>query len=74
MAMAAEGHEWSDQEVVDLMIACRRRNQCPRKLRVDYFNRTLTKARLSGGDGDNPRAGAITMLDEIDARGLIPVL
>jgi len=74
MAMAAEDHQWSDQAVVDLMIACRRRNHHPPKLRVDYFNRTLMKARLSGGDDHTDDAGSGGMLAEIEDRGLIPVL
>jgi hypothetical protein len=56
MAVAAG---WDDQETVDLLIACRRFNHCPPKLRVDYYERTLTKARSSSeaSDGQPWRRG-----------------
>lgn len=36
---------WSDQEIVDLLIAFRRKHNGPAKLRRDYFVMTITKAR-----------------------------
>lgn len=38
---------WSDQEVVDLLIANRRRHNDSPKLRADYFLRTLARARAN---------------------------
>lgn len=36
--------DWTWQEVVDLLIAFRRKHDFEKKLRVDYYERTLTKA------------------------------
>lgn len=36
---------WSDQEIVDLLIAHRRRHGSDLKLRVDYYARTIARAR-----------------------------
>ena len=36
---------WTDQEAVNLMIACRRQHGDPLKLREDYYDRTVSKAR-----------------------------
>jgi putative DNA primase/helicase len=72
MAVAAG---WDDQDIVDLLIACRRHNQSPPKLRTDYLVRTLAKARSSpepgNGDGDD---GDDTLGKHIKQHGLIPVL
>jgi hypothetical protein len=80
LASFAAARGWSDQEIVDLLIASRRHNHKPVKLRADYYERTLTTARrqqlglanesghLDDDDEGNPWREAI------DNRGLIPVL
>jgi hypothetical protein len=45
---------WSDQQVVDLLIASRRRHGNDPKLRLDYYRRTLQRARTSA-PGPAPR-------------------
>lgn len=45
IAVQAAAAGWSDQEIVDLIIARRRRAGAEPKMRVDYMQRTLTKAR-----------------------------
>ena len=45
LASRAVQAEWSDQEVVDLLIAFRRKHGLPSKLRADYYERTLAKAK-----------------------------
>jgi hypothetical protein len=44
LASIAYSHGWSDQEIVDLLVASRRRHGDP-KLREDYYARTLRKAK-----------------------------
>lgn len=44
--MAAEAG-WSDQEIVNLLISHRREHRDDLKLRVDYYQRTIGKARTS---------------------------
>lgn len=74
LASIAVRQGWDDQEVVNLLIASRRRNNCPLKLRPDYFQRTLERARQSvegeGTDGDDDPSFEA----QIKSRGLIPVL
>jgi hypothetical protein len=38
---------WTDQEIADLLIAHRRKHRDDLKLRVDYFKRTIEKARAA---------------------------
>lgn len=46
LASFAAGVDWSDQEIVDLLIASRRYNKCDLKLnRPDYFKSTILTAR-----------------------------
>jgi hypothetical protein len=45
LAAIAARSGWSDQEIVNLIIASRRRHGDDLKLRFDYFNRTLMKIR-----------------------------
>jgi hypothetical protein len=46
LASFAAGVNWSDQEIVDLLIACRRANFCELKLnRPDYYKATIVTAR-----------------------------
>jgi hypothetical protein len=49
LALADRGvwAEWSDQEIVDLLIANRRLHGAKPKLRPDYYMRTIAKARAS---------------------------
>jgi hypothetical protein len=37
---------WTDQEIVDLLIAHRRKHGCDLKLREDYYENTIAKARI----------------------------
>jgi hypothetical protein len=46
---------WTDQEVVDLLIASRTRHGNDPKLRLDYYRRTLQRARTSAA-GPTPRS------------------
>ena len=39
--------EWTDQEIVDLLIASRRKHGDDLKLRADYYGRTIAKARAN---------------------------
>lgn len=45
LATFAYNAGWKDQEIVDLLIYSRKRNGDDLKLRVDYYQRTLAKAR-----------------------------
>jgi phage pi2 protein 07 len=56
---------WSDQEIVNLMIANRRHHEDPPKLRADYFKMTLLKARA-----EMHRDQAIEELEQINAAGI----
>jgi len=47
LANVAVRDGWSDQHIVDLLIASRRRHGDDLKLRVDYYVRTLRRARAS---------------------------
>jgi hypothetical protein len=47
LANQAVAANWSDQEVADLLIAFRRVNRLPAKMRLDYIQNTIAKARLS---------------------------
>jgi hypothetical protein len=49
---------WTDQEVVDLLIASRTRHGNDPKLRLDYYRRTLQRARTSAA-GPTPRRPTI---------------
>jgi hypothetical protein len=46
---------WIDQQVTDLLIASRRRHGNDLKLRIDYYRRTLQRARASAA-GPSPRS------------------
>ncbi len=46
LASIAFQAEWTDQEIVDLLIAHRRKHNVDLKLRQDYYRRTLQKLRL----------------------------
>jgi hypothetical protein len=46
LASIAFQADWSDQEIVDLLIAHRRRHKADLKLRKDYYLRTLEKLKL----------------------------
>ena len=46
LASIAFQAEWTDQEIVDLLIAHRRRHKVDLKLRKDYYLRTLEKLKL----------------------------
>ena len=76
LAAMAVRAQWSDQEIVDLMIACRRHNQCRPKLRADYFRRTLTRARLddSTSAAEPGEPDDESWSTRIRDYGLIPVL
>jgi hypothetical protein len=45
LAWYAAAQDWTDQEITDLLIAWRRLHGEPLKLRVDYFQQTITRAR-----------------------------
>lgn len=45
--MAAQA-EWTDQEIADLLIAHRRKHDADLKLREDYYQRTIDRARAPG--------------------------
>ncbi len=45
LAALAAAWQWSDQQIVNLLIAHRRRHAGNLKLRTDYYRRTLEKAR-----------------------------
>ena len=47
LAVVAVEAEWSDQEVVNLLITFRRMHRLTPKLRIDYFETTLRKAKTS---------------------------
>ena len=47
LADAAVRAGWSDQEVVNFLIAFRRKNGLPPKLRIDYYETTLAKSKAS---------------------------
>jgi hypothetical protein len=53
---------WSDQEIADLLIACRRRHGGDLKLRQDYFGLTIGKARQSFAS----QAQTARLLDELE--------
>ncbi|MDP1819029.1 MAG: phage/plasmid primase, P4 family [Acidimicrobiales bacterium] len=77
LASSALRAGWSDQEIVDLLVAARRHVQAPLKIkRPDYYRRTLHKARASSAadpDGaDDAQDGGL--LEEIAQRGSVPVL
>ena len=46
LASIAFQAEWTDQEIVDLLIAHRRKHKSDLKLRHDYYKRTLEKLKL----------------------------
>lgn len=48
---------WSDQEITDLLIARRRRHGADLKLRIDYYENTISKAR-----GDHHREESLVLL------------
>ena len=50
---------WTDQEIVNLLVASRRLHGDDLKLRRDYYDRTLQRAR-----GDSKKAEAMSVLDE----------
>jgi putative DNA primase/helicase len=60
LATRAFAADWTPQEVVNLLIACRRKHKADLKLRRDYYKRTLKKA-LEGKDGDENSAGGSMM-------------
>lgn len=45
LASFAAAAGWTDQEIVDLLISCRRYHNDDLKLRLDYYQRTIGKAR-----------------------------
>ena len=45
LASQAIRTEWPDQEIVNLLIAFRRKHRLPPKLRLDYYEATLEKAK-----------------------------
>jgi hypothetical protein len=47
LATIAASADWDDQEIVDLLIACRRKHGVDLKLRYDYYDRTLARARAA---------------------------
>ncbi len=51
---------WTDQEIVDLLIAFREKHSDPPKLRADYYARTLAKARSA-----LDREDAMERIDEL---------
>jgi hypothetical protein len=62
LATQAATYGWSDQDIVDLMIAQRRENGDKPKLREDYFKRTLVKARA-----ELQKVEALEELEELNA-------
>jgi hypothetical protein len=75
---AAQVH-WSDQEIIDLLIAHRRKHGADLKLRPDYYRRTLEKARASAAQAalrdnhpeDDASCGTSSSPESGDAKGLI---
>lgn len=65
---------WEDPEVVDLLIACRRRNHVPLKLRADYYLRTLDAARAGAPEDEVDRDEEPSFRDECKGRGVVPAL
>lgn len=59
---------WSDQEVVDTLIAHRRKYSADLKLREDYYQRTILAARSSPGATDERRTNeTLSRLEEVQA-------
>ncbi len=67
LATRAFSAEWDAQEIVNLLIAHRRKHNDGLKLRKDYYARTLSKA-LSGRDEDRRKQA----VDDLKAGKLIP--
>jgi len=51
LASYATMADWTDQEIVNLIIASRRQNGCDLKLRPDYYARTISVARRKTARG-----------------------
>jgi hypothetical protein len=67
LATRAFAAGWTAQEVVNLLIAHRRKHKADLKLRKDYYERTLTKA-ISGKDKEARRQ----LIDDLKAGKPIP--
>lgn len=80
LAAIAARRAWDDQDIVDLLIASRRHNGKPPKLRQDYYRRTLERARASisnaapSTDDDDDEEPKNPWLARIKADGLVPTL
>lgn len=68
LADAAVGAGWSDQEVVDLLIAFRRKHRLTLKIRSDYFETTLRKAK-NFFQREHVVQSALDMADSLDNAG-----
>ena len=66
LADAAVGAGWSDQEVVNLLIAFRRKHRLTLKLRRDYFETTLRKAQTSF-ERERVVQSAVDLAESIDS-------
>ena len=60
--------------MIDLLIACRRRNSSPPKLRPDYYRRTLETARARDDEEDEEEDEEASLSSEIKVDGVVPVL
>lgn len=67
LATRAFAANWSAQEVVNLLIAHRRKHKADLKLRKDYYERTLTKA-ISGRDEEARKQ----LVEELKAGKALP--
>lgn len=64
LATIAVSAGWTDQEIVDLLLAARRNHGEDPKLRPDYYQRTLTRARAAV-DHDQVRTSDMDRIEEL---------
>ena len=71
LALWAAQANWTDQEIVDLLIAGRRKNGDDLKLRVDYYERTISRARvaIAAQTSESELADLVSDIEMAKARG-----
>lgn len=62
---------WSDQEVVNLLVAHRRKHGADLKLREDYYSRTLAAAKINAF-GDTSSVSAIEAAEQVQNDDAVP--
>lgn len=67
LATRAFAAQWAPQEIVNLLIAHRRKHKADLKLRKDYYDRTLSKA-ISGRDEETRKQ----LVEDLKAGGTLP--